>query len=115
MSLRSEQWYRLERTDTPQELWQVVIVGYNHTLYGDDEREIVAYHWHPQGPSDVVIPHLHLGAGALRLDLTKAHLPTGPVPLPAVLRLAIRDLGVRPLRADWDMVLARVQADLRAD
>lgn len=75
---------------------------------GDDSgRELIAYHWHPQGPSRVTGPHLHVHAD-IQLGsawLPKAHLPTGTVALQDVLRLAIEELGVEPLRDDWQAVL----------
>lgn len=68
-------------------------------------HEIFAYHLHP---GKVFAPHLHLGAGAgsLAAPLYKAHFPTaGPVELTGLFRLLIEDFGVRPLRADWAVVL----------
>ena len=52
-------------------------------------------------------PHLHLGPAADigRAALTTAHLPTGPVGLHQVLRLAIESFEVAPIRQDWDQVL----------
>ena len=41
--------------------------------------------------------------------LSVAHVPTGPVMLEAVLRLAIQELGVRPARTDWLAVLDATQ------
>ena len=67
---------------------------------------ILAYHWHPVGVSPVTAPHLHLGGQLMDVDVGKAHLPTGVVSLQAVLRLAIADLGVAPLRDEWREVLA---------
>ena len=46
-------------------------------------------------------------------DLHKAHIPTGVVPLGAVVRLATAELGVAPLRADWDDVLRRAESEDR--
>ena len=56
-------------------------------------------------------PHLHLGAGAEvgRRDLASAHLPTGLITLEDLFRLAITDLGVRPLRRDWSEILDRTR------
>lgn len=52
-------------------------------------------------------PHLHLGAGSgvSREGLQKAHIPTGRVELEDVLLMAIRELGVRPRRDDWQEIL----------
>ena len=35
-------------------------IGYRYHLLDADEREILAYHWHPIGVSSVTFPHLHL-------------------------------------------------------
>ncbi|HUG16929.1 MAG TPA: hypothetical protein VMM78_18115 [Thermomicrobiales bacterium] len=38
----------------------------------------------------------------------RAHIPTGQVFIDDVVRFAIADLGVEPLRSDWDSVLAAI-------
>jgi hypothetical protein len=101
--------YRLIETPGERRPWSVDLVAYEYRLEDDNSREILSYHWHPEGR--VTVPHLHLGAGAadgrLRPDLAGAHLPTGPIALQDVLRLAIAELGVRPTRPDWDDILRR--------
>ena len=87
--------------------WVVEVAAYEYRLSDRDDREIMAYHWHPEGSSHVRTPHLHLGPGAdvgLRA-LTTAHLPTGPIHLADVIDLAIESLGALPLRNDWRQVL----------
>jgi len=90
-------------------VWRVRIVAYQYALLDDASREYLAYHWHPDGSSHVTQPHLHLGpaAGVAVPELAAAHLPTGPVSLAAVARLAIEAFDVRPLRLDWAAVLGR--------
>ena len=73
---------------------------YSYELRGANGHPFLAYHWHPVGLSPVTTPHLHIGGSVTGVDLSKVHLPTGPVFLPDVLRFAIIDLGVEPLRAD---------------
>lgn len=93
--------------------WAPRITAYYYAL--EDERyEILAYHWHPEQTPNVTFPHLHLeaGSGVRRQELTRAHLPTGHVPLPAFLRMAITDFGVEPRREDWQDVLARTATTL---
>jgi len=85
--------------------WQATIVAYDYELFVDQGLEILVYHWHPHVPHSVPFPHLHVGNATTPVDLSKAHLPTGFVGLSAVLRLAIDDLGVEPLRPDWRAVL----------
>ena len=68
-------------------------------------REILAFHLHP-GPING--PHIHIGAGAgaLITELQTAHIPSGFVLLPQFVRFLITDLGVEPLRDDWERVLS---------
>jgi hypothetical protein len=107
------QHYRLIETERPQGPWQVQTVAYYYTLseLGENPREILGYHWHPQGRSWVTYPHLHLYAGAEvgRDDVRKAHLPTGRITLEEVLQLAIKEFGVTPLRDNWEEILQRTQ------
>jgi hypothetical protein len=73
--------------------WLVAIVAYQYTLLDEDQREILAFHLHPEGPS---------------------HVPTGPLTLAAVTRLAIEAFGVQPLRTRWDATLRRSDVVLAA-
>jgi hypothetical protein len=87
--------------------WSAATAGYVYQFLDEaNERELLAYHWHARGASPIVWPHLHVPGPVAPIDLSRAHLPTGPASLPAVLRWAISDLGVRPLRPDWPAVLA---------
>jgi hypothetical protein len=103
-----------EATQQPGHRWRARLTGYQYSLEGADVREIVAYHWHPAGRSRVVLPHLHLGAGAgaLRPELVKGHLPSGLVTPIAVLRLALEQFAVRARRADWSDVLQQTERSL---
>jgi hypothetical protein len=98
--------------------WKVRTLGYSYGLHDRDGRELVVYQWHATGPSPVVWPHLHLGSRLLRPELERpfgaAHLPTERVAVTAVLRAAIEDLGVEPLREDWRERAAAADAVLRA-
>ena len=94
--------FRVLETPGERRPWEASIVAYRYTLEDRAGQEILSYHWHPEGRSDVSVPHLHLGPGATEgrvlADLAAAHLPTGYISLQAVLRLAIAELGVRPLQ-----------------
>jgi hypothetical protein len=113
LSLAVEIHYRIfespeGRVDGP---WSVAVVSYIYSLYVAEDAMLLSYHWHPQGRSPITTPHLHLGSAAVtQVFLADAHLPTGIVSLPDVVRLAIRDLHVRPLRPDWSQVLDRALA-----
>jgi hypothetical protein len=87
--------------------WYVEIVGYLYAI-GYEDRELVSYHWHPSGKSTITQPHMHVGAAVQIGDrwLGKVHLPTGMVGLEQVIALAIVELGVEPLRDDWERLIA---------
>jgi hypothetical protein len=86
--------------------WRVAIVGYLYAI-GYEGRELIAYHWHPSGDSSIAKPHMHVGAAIQVGDrwLGKVHLPTGTVSLAQVVELAIVELGVEPLRDDWERLI----------
>ena len=92
--------------------WQAEAAAYEYRLSDHDDREILAYHWHPDGQSETRTPHLHLGAAAEigHAALLTAHLPTGHVASPDVLRLAIESFDAEPLRHDWPRVFEAAQA-----
>lgn len=104
--------YRAIEAPGPRGPWKVSTAGYLYSLKDSEDHDIISYHWHPTGGSGVTYPHLHLGAGARvgHNELANAHIPTGRIALEDVLRLAIRDLGVTPLRNDWAEVLDSTQA-----
>jgi hypothetical protein len=105
--LRVRMRVRLTRAEPPRGLWDAATAAYEYRRSDQDDREILAYHWHPGGQSNAEAPHLHLGAGAGlgRSELLTAHLPTGSVPIQDVLRLAIESFGAEPARRDWGRVL----------
>jgi hypothetical protein len=104
--LRVRVSYRIRSEGTRS--WTALPAAYLYALHDEQGYEIVAYHWHPESRSPIITPHLHLGAGAKlgRAELIGGHFPTGWVELCEVLLFAIRDLGVRPLRTDWQEVLS---------
>ena len=103
-----EQYYRIVRSEISGNLWTVVEVSYRYRIMDSGQREILAYHWHPVGRSSFISQHLHIGHGAIaaREELHSAHLPTGYVSLPDIIRLLIRDLRVTPRRSDWQSILS---------
>jgi len=74
---------------------------------------LLTYHWQPVRrdgrPHRVPYPHLHLGEASGHLLGPKNHVPTGRVSFEAVLRFAIEELLVRPLRSDALARLARTE------
>ena len=92
----------------------LVVLGYRYRLLDRQEREILAFHWHPTGVSPVIRPHLHLsgrlppldlGSGAPPAVLGGMHIPTGSVALADVVWLLISEFGVEPRRDDWERVI----------
>ncbi len=102
--------YRIMREATSRDPWIVRIVTYHYSLVDDTGRDIVSYEWHPEGTSWARWQHVHIGRAMLRDDArlsSRMHLPTGPVPIEDVIRLAIVEFDVRPRRPDWAAVLQR--------
>lgn len=95
---------------------------YAYEILDLDQRELLVYHWHPEGTSRITEPHLHLspriapvlvasaGESPQHISLTDMHIP-GYIQLEDVVRVLIDEFKVRPLRRDWTTVLAR-NADL---
>ena len=103
-----QQYYRIVQSEAPTALWTVAEEGYYYEILDSDHREILAYHWHPTGLSSYAAHHLHIGHGAIvgREELHHAHLPSGHVSVPDILRLLISDFRASPRRHDWRAVLA---------
>jgi hypothetical protein len=71
-----------------------------------DGPELIAFHWHPGSHGQVPYAHLHVEGGPGNVAISrKRHVPTGRVSLEAVVRFAIEELGVQPIRPDWREIL----------
>ncbi len=112
LALRATQHYRIVKASGEHGPYKISTAGYLYALDDEQGREVLAYHWHPEGRGEEARPHLHLGDGAAvgHERIACAHLPTERISLEALLRCAIADLGVEPLRSDWRDVLDRTQA-----
>jgi hypothetical protein len=97
--------FRAEPSADPN-MWQVTPSRYRYALLDANGAEILAYHWHPSGTSQVDTPHLHVSARHANLDLSPLHLPTGTVTPISFVRALIAEFGVEPLRTDWDAILS---------
>jgi len=106
--------YTLDQPSDPRHNYGVRIVSYEQRILDRDDREILAFHWHPTGRSNVIDPHLHLsgrlnpidiGRNQELLPLADMHIPTGFVTLEDVVRLLITEFGITPRLADWDALL----------
>lgn len=89
--------------------YKVSTRGYMHSLQTIDGAEVIAFHWHPDGKSDVQDPHMHIGSTQLNpagVITKKHHIPGRRMSVEEVLRYCIEQVGVEPLRPDWKPVLA---------
>jgi hypothetical protein len=92
-------------------LWTVSSRGYIYQLHEQAGREIIAFHWHPGQSQQPDFAHLHIDTHRRPPQIQrKHHIPTGRVSLESVIRFAIQELGVRPLRPDWERILDDGQA-----
>lgn len=110
---------RIVATDGPADRrgpFQIRTVQYLYAFSTPRNQEILSFYWTPEAIGDNIVatPHLHIGPAltvgqtALRPgDLHKAHVPTGHIPIEAVVRLAITEFEVEPLRPDWAEILRR--------
>ena len=88
---------------------------YHYHLLYEDGTELIRFEWHPYGAL-VRYPHVHVhGLDADRVITDRTHIPSGRVSLASVVRFAIEELGVRPLRPDWATVLAKEERTLPLD
>lgn len=89
--------------------YKVKSTAYFYSLEEDGGKEIITYQWHPN--VGCRFPHLHLGSSSKlgAKTLNKLHLPTGRIALEQVLRLAVDELGVEPLKEDWSEILSNAQ------
>lgn len=100
--------------------WHLSIRGYLFALEiaGPSEEEILVWHWDPDALAKpprkpAPFPHLHIGTRELtpaHLE-RKHHIPTGHVAIEDVLWFAFEELGVIPIRGDWQTVLAESRAE----
>lgn len=93
----------------------VITDGYSYVIRDREQREILAFHWHPGQRSAVNAPHLHVGSAILDSqsgDLGKAfsrfHIPTGHISIAQVVRLLATEFNVVPNRQDWEAILGRL-------
>lgn len=115
ISLSLGQKFRVvQEVAAPQWHYRVQTTEYWYQLATDGGVEIVAFHWTPEATEvgQRAYPHLHLGPAMLSRTAPifpgtfhKKHLPTGRVSVGGIVRFAIEELGVPPLRPDWSTIL----------
>lgn len=121
LTLRFAHLYRIEHDpdDQAHGPYTVRTVGYSYRVLDVEEREIALYHWHPEGNSPVLTPHLHVPSAApmqmaqrfassrkgVKTDLGSLHFPTAHIFLEDIAEFLIRDFAVASNRSDWQSVL----------
>lgn len=69
-------------------------------------EQLVRWHWHPEGRSRYVHPHLHLPEGA---PYSKVHVPSGRITFEDVVEFMICELRVEPTHESWQSALDEVR------
>lgn len=116
LTLSLLQNYRIVEARGERGPFKVSTTAYFYALEDSKGHEIIAYHWHPNRKDldgrIVTFPHLHLryGAQVKHKQLLKAHLPTGRIAIEDLLRIAITEFKVQPLRDDWANILKGPQS-----
>jgi len=86
--------------------------GYMYSVTSSDDEEQIAWHWHPDGASNVTFPHAHIGTAALNPDgllKKKDHLRTGRMTFESVVFNMIQ-WGVTPRNLNFKEILEANQA-----
>jgi hypothetical protein len=100
--------YRIVEAEGERGPWKTTGVQYEYIVKRwNDHREVLTYHWHPNGRGPMKDPHVHVGSAMLVSGATldsKAHVSTGRVSVEDIIRLAIDELHVEPRRAEWRKV-----------
>jgi hypothetical protein len=113
--MRIAQQYVIVQASDESGPWKVKTTSYAYSLRrrGTNGQEVLAFHWHPDGPSRVTTPHLHIsaGSGVVFPRLLGAHIPTRRISVEQFLRLILDELGVKARRDDWRKVLDKGQRD----
>ncbi|MBA2278253.1 MAG: hypothetical protein H0W06_10875 [Chloroflexia bacterium] len=114
----------VEGSAAAAERYAIQLVAYFYEFATPNGREVMSFHWTPEAPDPTAIrfPHVHIGPALLGGqtvlrpgDLHRAHIPTGRISLPAVIRLAISEFRVFPLLDDWEFRLSATEALLSAE
>ncbi|MDQ3044491.1 MAG: hypothetical protein M3R06_04990 [Chloroflexota bacterium] len=105
-------WFRVAAPRDNSARWQALTVGHEYVITDSARVDLVANHWHPGGASPIQFPHPHIGARTPIVEFAKAHLLADPISLVDIVRFAISEIGVSPLRPDWETVLEQASAGL---
>jgi hypothetical protein len=98
--------YVIVQAEGERGLWKVSTREYIYEIADERDELVAAYHWHPQS-GRITWPHVHVYGARDSLTLHKLHLPTGCIPVESIVRFLVEDLGVQPLRPNWDEIIIR--------
>jgi|GEM_PF-1593396 len=111
------QRFRIVRDpEVAQGPYRATIVEYWYGFAIQDGPSLLGYHWTPEttAVSQRTFPHLHIESGLIgetvhsRLrSFNKLHVPTERVSCESIVRFAIEELGVPPIKSSWRSVLER--------
>lgn len=110
-----------------RERYAVRVLSYHYGITRKDrnamvESELLHFHWDREVAAGSLYPpgHLHIGQGLLAQptfmrpgDFQNAHIPTERISLESVVRFAITELDVEPLKANWRQTLGDSEAMFR--
>ena len=113
-----------QQNGIPEASFDVWTSYYQYLILDRNEREIVVFHWEPDGAtSPNLLPHVHIPAAEPvilpqpegspiaggKTYLNKLHLPTGRIGLEDVIEFLINDFHVDPRLPNWQEILEQVR------
>jgi hypothetical protein len=94
--------------DKQEGCWRVKTLAYEYNIERwDDHQEIVCFHWEGAESANPN-PHIHIGFAATDESLPigpKHHIPSGRVAIEDVVRFAIEEVGVQPVKGTWHSIV----------
>ena len=124
----SQQRFEIIRTDVVGAPYRLHTLQYTYEFAIDvtpdhpGGTEVLSFHWTPESlnPGEKRFGHVHIKSPMLAAvtpiapgRFSTVHIPTDRLCLEQVIRFAIEDLGVVPLRRDWEMILSDGEATWR--
>lgn len=106
-------WYRVVEAEPPLGPFKTRTAAWYYDFEDSAGDRLLSYHWHPSTQGADKAPHLHVGESLARgpgIALRGVDLPTGRVALEQMVRLAIEEFDVEPIRHDWAEVLTQSES-----
>lgn len=96
--------YAVIEDPSPQGHYRCTSHQYIYTLYDDQQRKILAFHWHPGSNSPEEWPHCHVGEAFIP-QRDRLHIPTERLTVEQFVRIAVESFGARATSDDYAEVL----------